>query len=278
MIRPLAPHPALQIGASHDTLVVADLHIGYEFELADMGINLPSQTHKITEALLKLIENSKPKRLIILGDLKHNIPKLSLQEWQDLPGLLNQISDRVPTVELIPGNHDAGISKSASSRIKIASSRGLIIGGREKLGLFHGHAWPSPKLFEAGCWIVGHNHPAVQFRGFFGFKSLKPIWVKAEFNRRKMVEAFLHHRNIKTNGKKPEKILLDVFGVEALCSKLVVMPAFNELLGGLALNAKSQTELLGPLLRSEALSLSDAETFLVDGTFLGKLQDLRKFG
>ncbi|MFH1327512.1 MAG: metallophosphoesterase [Candidatus Bathyarchaeota archaeon] len=277
MIQPYVPWPALHFMDTEKTLVVTDLHLGFECELAQMGINLPSQTSKIRDNLIKLLENSKPNRLIILGDLKHSIPNISNQEWQEIPQFFESISEKVAKIELIPGNHDTGISRFLRAGLKIASDRGLLLGKKEKIGFFHGHAWPSPKLFEADYWATGHSHPVIQFKGMFSFRTIRPVWVKIPLDGEKIASAFLKHRNVKLNGKNPTNVLRDKFGVEVKCTNLIVMPAFNDLLGGLALNAKNQEELKGPLLKCEGADLNRAEVFLTDGTFIGTLKDLKKF-
>lgn len=278
MIRPYVPWPALLIRNRKKTLVISDLHLGFEFELAGRGINLPSQTSKLKENLVQLLERVNPDCLVVLGDLKHSIPKISLQEWRDIPLFFEDVGSRVPEIQVLLGNHDGRISLFSTPNIRVVSSRGMLMGEKEKVGLFHGHAWPSPKLFEADYWVIGHNHPAVQFKGPLGFRTLKPIWVKAPVNRKKLVESFLKYRNMKIGVENPEKILKRMFGVEARCSRLVVMPAFNDLLGGLPFNVKNKEELLGPVLRSDGVVLSQAEVFLTDGTFLGVLKNLRKLG
>jgi hypothetical protein len=266
------------VGGRERVLIVSDLHLGFEFELAGLGINLPSQSRKLMDSLLLLLEKAKPRRLIILGDFKHGIPQVSPQEWRDIPEFLEGVKRKVPRLQLIVGNHDVGIEPFLGSGVELVSSRGLILREKQKIGLFHGHAWPSPKLFEAEYWVIGHNHPAVQFRGLFGFRTLKPAWIKVPINRRKLVKSFLHHRNIEVGEKgNPERVFRDKFGVQAHCTKLIVMPAFNDLLGGLAVNAVDPQELIGPIMRSEGVLVPKAEVFLTDGTFLGALKSLREY-
>jgi metallophosphoesterase superfamily enzyme len=58
------------------------------------------------------------------------------------------------------------------------------------------------------------------------------------------------------------------------------MPSFNDFLGGRPLNerkfsGKTDERLVGPVLRSEAVDMKSAETYLLDGTFLGTLNQLQ---
>ncbi|MBN2518761.1 MAG: phosphoesterase, partial [Candidatus Altiarchaeota archaeon] len=74
--------PAVLVG---NMLVVADLHNGIEYELHKKGVEVPSQTQAKLERLKSIIDETRPKRLVILGDLKHNIPITSRQEYYEVP-------------------------------------------------------------------------------------------------------------------------------------------------------------------------------------------------
>ena len=52
------------------------------------------------------------------------------------------------------------------------------------------------------------------------------------------------------------------------------MPAFNHIIGGMAFNSKD-FEPLGPLLKNEIFKWKEAKVYLLDGTFLGKLNELK---
>jgi metallophosphoesterase superfamily enzyme len=53
------------------------------------------------------------------------------------------------------------------------------------------------------------------------------------------------------------------------------MPAFNELVGGIAFNEATYETLLGPLFANRAILLEQAEVYLLDGTYLGTVGQLR---
>ncbi|MBI4399902.1 hypothetical protein HY570_04085, partial [Candidatus Micrarchaeota archaeon] len=57
-----------------DCLIVADVHLGVEQELIEKGIRVHSITNKIKNELISILEETKAKKLIFAGDLKHNIP------------------------------------------------------------------------------------------------------------------------------------------------------------------------------------------------------------
>jgi len=54
------------------------------------------------------------------------------------------------------------------------------------------------------------------------------------------------------------------------------MPCFNNFLRGRAINKKQAGKSYrGPILRSQAIKMEVAETYLLDGTFLGSIKQLR---
>ncbi|HXX87015.1 MAG TPA: hypothetical protein VEH86_01020, partial [Candidatus Acidoferrum sp.] len=71
---------------------------------------------------------------------------------------------------------------------------------------------------------------------------------------------------------------------EAEFLQLLIMPSFNEFLGGRPMNERSVGAdgkagvMMGPVLRSEAVDMDMAETYLLDGSFLGTLGELRMLG
>ncbi|MBC7130258.1 phosphoesterase, partial [Candidatus Bathyarchaeota archaeon] len=69
MITPLIPHPAALIRSDKTkTLVISDLHIGWEIALSDSGIHVPTQTYRLLKHLKALVTHHKPEELLILGD------------------------------------------------------------------------------------------------------------------------------------------------------------------------------------------------------------------
>jgi hypothetical protein len=54
------------------------------------------------------------------------------------------------------------------------------------------------------------------------------------------------------------------------------MPCFNEFLGGRAVNQKGKRrKYIGPVLRSEAININEADVYFLDGTFLGTVKQLK---
>ncbi|MEM2192213.1 MAG: metallophosphoesterase, partial [Candidatus Hadarchaeales archaeon] len=133
-IAPVPDVPALRIKDKNERiLAITDLHIGIEWELSKQGISLPNQVPRLKKRLLNLIKEEKAKRLIFLGDIKHNIPISSWQEWSEIPRLLQDLAE-VVEVEIIPGNHDGDIKGMVPKNVIVHDVKGIIIG---KIGLVH---------------------------------------------------------------------------------------------------------------------------------------------
>jgi len=253
---PIYGAPALKVkSAKENALVVADLHLGIESEFANRGVALPSQVPRIKERLLKLIEQERPKRLIFLGDVKHNVPVATWQEWRELPAFFEELT-RFAQVEVVPGNHDGDLKGMVPNDVKIHGVGGILLS--KSIGLVHGHAWPSPELMKAKLLVSAHNHPAAEFRDELGARTIEPAWLRCKLNPLKL----------------PKK-LREATGTSA--PELLVMPAFSELVGGAAVNRTVPKELIGPIFRSGAAHIEDAEVYLLDGTCLGTVRNLARF-
>jgi len=278
LLKPIQNQPTLIIEeAKHKTLVIADLHIGWEMALSHKGIYVPTQTPKLLKKLTDLISEYKPERILILGDVKHTVATAEIGEWQDIPEFFNELKKHVEKTFIIRGNHDGNLEPLLPENIKLLPATGTTIGD---VGFFHGHRWPSPMLLKCRILVMGHVHPVVTFRDPAGFRISRQVWVKAECDRTRLTEILLQKHKIKI-GKNPEETLLKYYKIKPKTSQLFITPSFNDLLGGRPLNerkftAKAETErIIGPVLRSEAVDVKNAETYLLDGTFLGTLNQLR---
>ncbi|RJS86531.1 metallophosphoesterase [Candidatus Bathyarchaeota archaeon] len=274
-IRLLSPHPALLLEASQRILMASDLHIGLEHELSKMGINLPNQAERILGELLSLVEEHKPNRVVLLGDIKHAVPITSFQERREIPRFFSQLLEEVEAVDVVRGNHDANLQQLLPEGVAIHPSRGLLLDeDGYKVAVIHGHAWPYPKLLTADLLLMGHNHPTVLLRTPSGVRLSQRVWVKGPCDGSKLAEAYLNQMGVKAVGD-PRRVFKERLGFEVGDPEMILFPAFNDLLGGLPINAESPKSLLGPLLRTGAIDIEDFEVYLLDGTYLGKVSFLR---
>jgi len=280
LLSPLPPYPAMLLRKGKErVLIIADLHIGWEVALTQEGIHVPSQTPKMKDKLLKLIDLCKPTSLLILGDVKHTIARVELEEWQDIPDLFEALSQKMSDIKVVLGNHDGNLEPLLPPSVKILPQTGIALWDA---GFFHGNAWPTPELLQCRSLVIGHVHPTVTFRDPLGFRITAQVWVKAKLNKNQLARAFLKGIGIKPKtDTDPFELLRQQFNVRFKASELVIMPYFNDFLGGRPINRRSgarsakSVEYLGPILRSRSVDIENAETYLLDGTFLGTVSQLR---
>jgi len=109
-VKPVADQPALLLEHKGErVLVIADLHLGWEVTLAHQGIHVPSQVPRLLEKLRKILDETHPKLLVLLGDVKHAVSKVELEEWKYVPEFFDKLVEIIPEVEVVPGNHDGNL-------------------------------------------------------------------------------------------------------------------------------------------------------------------------
>lgn len=241
-LEPIPDRPALLAG---DALVVADLHIGIEEELREKGVHIPSRAEVMGRRLVDLAERTGARRLVLLGDVKHLVPKMASRERRDVYVFFRDLTAVFSEILVAQGNHDGILRAIAPRSVRFKSPYGFRLGD---VGYCHGHAWPYKKVMEAETLVMGHNHPAVGFRDALGTRQIVPCWLRAPFLPK-------HRRYPK------------------LPREAVVVPSFNELCGGTPVN-DVRARFLGPLFKDRLLAVQEASVHLLDGTNLGALKDL----
>jgi hypothetical protein len=225
-IRPILDEPALVAG---EFLVVSDLHIGIENEFYEKGISIPEQTGRLLSRLTALGEREGLRSLIILGDVKHLVPRTVFQERMALITFFEGLKKSFDRIVLTQGNHDVLLPELG---IEICPSTGFRV---DDCGFFHGHAYPGEEVMEASNWFMGHEHASVELRDSFGVRSVEPCWLRIRKDNR----------------------------------TITVLPPFNPLLsGGIG------DRFLSPVLKD--VDSSSVEVYLLDGTFLGSLDIIRR--
>jgi putative SbcD/Mre11-related phosphoesterase len=278
MLRLLLPSAAALIKTGKTkTLVIADPHLGWEIALQAKGIHVPSQTPKLLKKIVALLSKYKPDVLVILGDVKYTVVKTEAGEWRDIPEFFTELKRHVSDIAIVRGNHDANLEPLLPENITLLPASGTVVGG---VGLFHGHKWPSPALLKCKTLVMGHLHPVVVFRDPAGFKITRQVWVKAECNAEALAKILLQKHGIKIEGT-PGAAVKKHFNFKPQTTQIFIMPSFNDFLGGRPINEKPRKELdsealIGPVLRSEAVDVDNSELYLLDGTYLGTLNQLRK--
>jgi putative SbcD/Mre11-related phosphoesterase len=229
------------------TLLVSDLHLGLEKEMASKGFRIPPYSQKMLDRMNSLAEKNHLNRVIVVGDVKHSIGKVQDIDWEIIPWFFETLLDVFSSVEVVPGNHDALIRSLLPTRVKLHGAEGTVIGTRDKIGIAHGHSWPSQEVIASRCIVMGHSHFRYEMRDRFGGRSKEAVWLFANYDVADMLKKAGHPAAKKGEGK------------------LIVMPPFNNLVGGQAINAKGGFD-FGPILSSRAFRLDDTDIFLLDGT------------
>jgi putative SbcD/Mre11-related phosphoesterase len=278
MLKLLPPDPAALIKTGKTkTLVIADPHIGWEIALQEKGIHVPSQTSKLLQKLVAVLSRYKPDALLVLGDVKYTVVATKMGEWHDIPDFFVALKEYTKEIYIVRGNHDANIEPLLPEAIKILPAVGTIVGD---VGLFHGHKWPSPTLLKCKTLLMGHLHPVVVFHDSAGFRITRQVWVKARCNTSQISKTLLQKQRIKIENT-PEETVKNHYHFKPRTSQILIMPSFNDFLGGRPINmSKAQRnyqpqKTIGPVLRSDAVDLENSEVYLLDGTYLGTLNQLR---
>ncbi|MCL5949285.1 MAG: metallophosphoesterase [Candidatus Bathyarchaeota archaeon] len=279
MFNLLLPHPAALVKTDKTkTLLIADPHLGWEMQLQEKGIHVPSQTSKILNKLTAIIAEYKPDRLVILGDVKYTVVSHEFGEWQDIPDFFKKLEDYIGSIAIVRGNHDANLEPLLPENVELLPATGAVVGD---VGVFHGHKWPSPALLGCKTLVMGHLHPVVVFRDSAGFKMTRQVWMKAKCDTEALAKILLQKSGLKIEGSVAET-LKKHYNIKARATEIFIMPSFNDFLGGRPVNETRPRKeigseaLIGPVLRSEAVDVDEAELYLLDGTYLGTLNQLRQ--
>ncbi len=258
-MRFLNGHPALLIEKPFRAVVVTDLHIGFEEELRQRGIMIPLQSIKIVEDIAQLVEETKAEKVIVVGDLKHNVTGPSRLEYEILPSFLKKLKRYVDEIIVIPGNHDGDLDRVLGDLAVFQPSRGMLI-AEEGVGLTHGHVKPDKRLLEARIIVTGHLHPVLRIGTGEAGARLR-VWLRLKAPRKALYKALY--------GEETSHMKGDL--------TLLIMPSFNNLLQGRSITDLSATKLVrGPLLNTGVFDIDKAEVITLDGVYLGSLLTLRE--
>lgn len=230
--------PALVLEGNEKSIVITDVHIGFESNLAlnEIFIGRNSSINETINEITEIIDSEKPDSVILLGDIKSSIKTISKNEWDEVPMFFNEIKKRCQVV-LIPGNHDANIARLVPDGISMISSTGMV---QENILLTHGHTIPSENFSHVDKIIMGHVHPV-----FFDEESVlngQRVWISLITDR----------ENIFPN--KSGKI------------EITIVPSFNKYF--YATNKKKYKKSISPIIE-KIQNISAARIVTLDGTIIG---------
>jgi putative SbcD/Mre11-related phosphoesterase len=241
------------------TLVIPDVHIGYEEALAKQGYLVPrfhfKDLIKRTENIFSKLQEARlpVDQIILAGDVKHEFGTISEEEWRNTLKFLDFLSNRckkrigekqkIP-IKLIRGNHDTMLSPIAKRRdIEIVES--VII---DDVMVCHGdRVLDVPN--QVRTIIIGHEHPAITISDGVRSETYK-CFIKGTWKK-------------KTRGR-----------IARTKYELIVMPSINPVNEGTDL---LKEELLSPFLSQ---GIEDFDVFTVPQEnhimHFGKIKEVRK--
>ncbi|MEM3404159.1 MAG: metallophosphoesterase [Nitrososphaeria archaeon] len=250
---------AVLLNCDRKALVVSDIHLGYELELAKKGISLPQRASIIADRLIDLGKKHGARMLYILGDVKHKVAWASPADWFQVTTFFNRLQTWFEDMVVTLGNHDGGIRNLIPHNVRVVGSRGFTIKCKSSLiTLLHGNAWPESESVRSSYIITGHGHYRVELRDDAGLRLIEPIWLIGTLDRKRYAE----ERKYGLNTKTLDKDLM-----------LVVLPAFNRIVGGIAVNRLGEKK-PSPMIRY--LLEDKTQLYLMDGTFVATLSKIRE--
>ncbi|MDR0778273.1 MAG: metallophosphoesterase [Methanomassiliicoccaceae archaeon] len=138
------------------TVIMGDLHIGYEKALEGEGIYLPRvNTDSIRSSMNRIICRHEPKRIVLLGDIKHDFARPPYECRLEVTKIIRMLTDAAEVI-VIKGNHDNFLQNILSDLGMQVLDHVDISGFR----LEHGHADSGVRPV-----IIGHEHPSVRISG-----------------------------------------------------------------------------------------------------------------
>jgi uncharacterized protein len=163
------------------TLIITDLHIGYEESLNKQGVLIPRFSFKdLVIRLNKILNKTKPETIIINGDIKHEFGKISETEWRNTLKLLNLLA-QTSKVILIKGNHDK-ILKPIAEKKNITIKDSITL---NNILIIHGNKIPKD-LKQVKTIIIGHEHPAISISDSTRKEKYK-CFLKGKYKRKNLI-------------------------------------------------------------------------------------------
>ena len=168
---------------STGTLLLADLHIGYEVVLEGDGFAMPRyQTEEMLSRIDLAIDRYDPSIVVVDGDFKHNFDRNLSAEWRDVEKMVDRITSRSKLV-VIRGNHDNYLAT-------ILARKGMHLRKEAVMGnvkILHGHETSTP---WQGGMVFGHEHPALTLREKTGASVKVPCFLYDKEENRLVLPAF----------------------------------------------------------------------------------------
>ncbi len=226
-------------------IVIGDLHIGIERKLREKGVNLHNASDAMLKKINSLSERFDCKNIIMLGDVKDAILNPDAIDADSIRHFFAALDGYDVTVVL--GNHDAHLGEI----IGVKTVDELLL---DRFALLHGNRWPTQEAMMADYIITAHNHVAIRITDKNGGAYTEKAWLVAPLDK-------------DVAGKYYEKFNSGI--------KLVVAPAFNDLIIGKPIN-EIDGKMLNPLLNNKVFDYENGDVYTIKADALGKLNRYMK--
>ena len=163
----VSPWPCVYL-EKEDTLLVSDIHLGLEDQREKLGMHIPgSILSQILECIITPVKSLSCKRLVLLGDVKHEFGRPSEAEWYSVKKFMKALREIDCEPAVVRGNHDNYI-------IYVLNELGIKLHDPSlRLGdyfLTHGHQDLEEHYGDAKHIFMGHEHPAITVKDDIGVK------------------------------------------------------------------------------------------------------------
>lgn len=167
-----------------DTLVIADLHLGYEQSLNMDGIMVPKfQYQKILERILEILDKTNAKQVVINGDLKHEFGRITRQEWKESLNFIQFLKENFSDVVLLKGNHD-NFTKFIAQKTDLEVYESYAL---DEFIIMHGDKIPGNLMDnKEPTIIIGHEHPCIGIRNGERLEKMK-CFLKGSYKEKNLI-------------------------------------------------------------------------------------------
>lgn len=180
-LRIIGPWPVLLI-EEESAIVATDLHLGIEDQYEREGIHIPKTfLNDIINSIIYPARYVGAKKVILLGDVKHEFGRPEEAEWYASKKLIKEIQKSIGKVEIVRGNHDNYIISILKELSVPLHQPSMKVG---EFLLTHGHQDITGELGRK--IIIGHEHPSVSIKDDLGIRHRYKAFISTRIGRREI--------------------------------------------------------------------------------------------